>query len=66
MPDALKLTHTIRMHTSDNVAIVANNGGLAAGTALASGLVLIDTLSLVCMRMVWGSFKASGMGLLLS
>ena len=42
MPDALKLPHTIRMHTSDNVAIVANNGGLAAGTALASGLVLID------------------------
>jgi galactarate dehydratase len=31
---------TIRMHDSDNVAIVANDGGLPAGTALASGLVL--------------------------
>jgi len=26
----------------DNVAIVANDGGLAAGTALTSGLVLVD------------------------
>ena len=34
--------HTIRMHDGDNVAIVANDGGLAAGTALASGLVLLD------------------------
>jgi galactarate dehydratase len=33
---------TIRMNDSDNVAIVANDGGLAAGTALASGLVLVD------------------------
>jgi galactarate dehydratase len=33
---------TIRMHDRDNVAIVANDGGLAAGTALASGLVLVD------------------------
>lgn len=33
---------TIRMNDSDNVAIVANDGGLAAGAALASGLVLID------------------------
>ena len=33
---------TIRMNESDNVAIVANDGGLAAGTALASGLVLVD------------------------
>ncbi len=31
---------TIRMHESDNVAIVANDGGLPAGTALPSGLVL--------------------------
>ncbi|MDP1648036.1 MAG: galactarate dehydratase [Rubrivivax sp.] len=31
---------TIRMHERDNVAIVANDGGLAAGTALACGLVL--------------------------
>ena len=33
---------TIRMHDSDNVAIVANDGGLPAGTALPSGLVLRD------------------------
>ena len=33
---------TIRMHERDNVAIVANEGGLAAGTALNSGPVLID------------------------
>ncbi|MBI5257780.1 MAG: galactarate dehydratase [Burkholderiales bacterium] len=33
---------TIRMHAQDNVAIVANEGGLAAGTVLASGLVLVD------------------------
>lgn len=33
---------TIRMRDSDNVAIVANDGGLPAGTALPSGLVLRD------------------------
>ncbi len=33
---------TIRMHERDNVAIVANDGGLAAGTMLASGLALRD------------------------
>jgi len=33
---------TIRMHERDNVAIVANDGGLPPGTALPSGLVLID------------------------
>jgi galactarate dehydratase len=33
---------TIRMHERDNVAIVANDGGLAAGTTLAGGLVLRD------------------------
>ncbi len=33
---------TIRMHARDNVAIVANDGGLPAGTVLASGLVLRD------------------------
>ncbi len=33
---------TIHMNERDNVAIVANDGGLAAGTALASGLVLVD------------------------
>ena len=34
--------HTIRMHASDNVAIVANDGGLPAGTVLPSGLMLLD------------------------
>jgi galactarate dehydratase len=34
--------HTILMHERDNVAIVANDGGLPAGTALPSGLVLRD------------------------
>ena len=33
---------TIRMHEADNVAIVANDGGLAAGTRLPSGLTLRD------------------------
>jgi galactarate dehydratase len=33
---------TIRMHEADNVAIVANDGGLPAGTALPGGLVLRD------------------------
>ena len=33
---------TIRMNDRDNVAIVANDGGLAAGTVLPSGLVLVD------------------------
>lgn len=33
---------TIRMHEDDNVAIVANDGGLPAGTVLPSGLVLLD------------------------
>lgn len=33
---------TILMHPADNVAIVANDGGLPAGTRLASGLVLRD------------------------
>ena len=32
----------IVMHPADNVAIVANDGGLDAGTALANGLVLKD------------------------
>jgi galactarate dehydratase len=38
--------HTIRMHGDDNVAIVANDGGLDAGTTLVNdpgaGLVLVD------------------------
>jgi len=33
---------TIRMHERDNVAIVANDGGLSAGSVLPSGLVLRD------------------------
>ena len=33
---------TIRMHPADNVAIVANDGGLPAGTVLPGGLVLRD------------------------
>ncbi|MDP3348691.1 MAG: galactarate dehydratase [Hydrogenophaga sp.] len=35
---------TIRMHASDNVAIVANDGGLPAGTELPGGLVLRDNV----------------------
>jgi len=33
---------TIRMHERDNVAIVANDGGLPPGTLLPGGLVLVD------------------------
>ena len=33
---------TITMHERDNVAIVANDGGLPAGTVLPSGLTLVD------------------------
>jgi galactarate dehydratase len=32
----------ITMHECDNVAIVANDGGLAAGTVFPSGLTLVD------------------------
>src|SRR3954469_20422485 len=32
----------ITMHACDNVAIVANDGGLPAGTTLSSGLTLVD------------------------
>ncbi|MEO7338941.1 MAG: UxaA family hydrolase, partial [Caldimonas sp.] len=32
----------ISMHECDNVAIVANDGGLPAGTTLANGLALVD------------------------
>ena len=39
---ATKPPLTIHMHAQDNVAIVANDGGLAAGTVLANGLVLRD------------------------
>ena len=33
---------TIRMHAADNVAIVANDGGLPAGSVLPDGLTLVD------------------------
>ena len=33
---------TIRMHEADNVAIVANDGGLSVGTILSDGVVLVD------------------------
>ncbi len=39
MPDTPR---TIRMHERDNVAIVANDGGLPEGSVLPSGLVLRD------------------------
>ncbi|MDP2004522.1 MAG: galactarate dehydratase [Rubrivivax sp.] len=39
-PPAARPSVTIRMHDADNVAIVANDGGLPAGTVLADGLVL--------------------------
>ena len=36
-------THfSISMHAADNVAIIANDGGLPAGTVLSSGQVLVD------------------------
>ena len=35
---------TIQMNIRDNVAIVANNGGLSAGTELSSGLILRDQI----------------------
>ena len=34
--------HVIRMHAADNVAIVANVGGLEAGTVLDGGLTLLE------------------------
>jgi len=40
--DAAPAPVLICMHEADNVAIVANDGGLPAGTALPSGLVLRD------------------------
>ena len=42
MPTMPSTPHTIQMHADDNVAIVANDGGLGAGTVLPSGLVLRD------------------------
>lgn len=34
----------IKMHEADNVAIVANDGGLPAGTVFADGLTLVDAV----------------------
>jgi galactarate dehydratase len=39
---ALDLPRHIRMHVADNVAIVANDGGLPAGTLMPGGLTLVD------------------------
>jgi galactarate dehydratase len=36
------LALSIRMHAADNVAIIANNGGLPSGAVLQDGLVLIE------------------------
>ncbi len=51
LPDALfdpetvaRTAHTIRVHQRDNVAIVANDGGLPLGTLLSSGLTLRDQI----------------------
>ena len=38
----VKAPHVIRMHEHDNVAIVANDGGLSPGSVLPGGLVLRD------------------------
>ena len=42
MTEATRPPLFIQMHERDNVAIVANDGGLPAGTVFASGLVLVD------------------------
>ena len=41
-PSAVDLPRHIRMHVADNVAIVANDGGLPAGTVMLDGLTLVD------------------------
>ncbi len=41
-PQTHRAPLTIRMHPQDNVAIVANDGGLPEGTALPGGPVLLD------------------------
>lgn len=35
---------TIQMHPADNVAVVANDGGLAAGTSIKDGLLLLERI----------------------
>ena len=39
-PDPVRLPVVVHVHPDDNVAVVANDGGLPAGTALPGGLVL--------------------------
>ncbi len=41
-PSAVDLPRHIRMHVADNVAIVANDGGLPAGTLMPDGLTVLD------------------------
>ncbi|MEJ1126325.1 galactarate dehydratase [Variovorax sp. CCNWLW225] len=41
---AARPPHRIHMHAADNVAIVANDGGLKAGATFADGLVLVDNV----------------------
>ena len=41
-PSAVDLPRHIRMHVADTVAIVANDGGLPAGTLMPDGLTLVD------------------------
>jgi galactarate dehydratase len=42
MTESTKPPLTIRMNDADNVAIVANEGGLSAGTLLPDGITLVD------------------------
>lgn len=42
LPKPLNKPHLIRMHPNDNVAIVGNDGGLAAGTVIPGGPTLQD------------------------
>jgi galactarate dehydratase len=41
-PRGVNEPRTVRMHEGDNVAIVANDGGLAAGAVLAEGVTLLE------------------------
>jgi galactarate dehydratase len=43
-PDASRNPVMVRMHADDNVAVVANDGGLPAGTALPGGPVLLEAV----------------------
>jgi hypothetical protein len=44
MTETTRPPHRIRIHADDNVAIVANDGGLKAGTQFSDGLVLVDNV----------------------